>query len=260
MSANPYESPETVQNPLPRKSNLPSIVLQALVVVGILAGLVVLLLPATRTGGREAARRMQCSNHLKQIGLALQNYHDDYQSLPPPYITDADGKPMHSWRILILPYLGEKALYDRYDFNEPWNGPSNSKLHKETLRVFCCPSRPGKQSHTETSYVAVTGPETAWPGDKPVGLASLTDGTSNTILVVEVADSGIHWMQPRDLPMAQIPMSVKPKNGQGISSDHPNVALVVFADGHTTALTKNTPAEILRRLLTIADGEPIGDY
>jgi Protein of unknown function (DUF1559) len=260
MSANPYDSPENVQSPLPRRSNLPRIAVQFALVVGILAFLFFLLLPVSRFGSREASRRMQCSNHLKQIGLALQNYHDDYQTLPPAYVADADGKPMHSWRVLILPYLGEKELYNKYDFSEPWNGPNNSKLHGELVHVFHCPSRSAPYENRDTNYVAVTGPETTWPGEKAVGLASLTDGTSNTILVVEMTESGIHWMEPRDLEMAQMPMAVNPKGGQGISSDHPNVALALFADGHIHALNTNTPADILRRLLTIADGESIGDY
>src|SRR5262249_35014844 len=114
-------------------------------------------------GAREAARRMQCSNNLKHIGLALPNYHDDYRSLPPAYIADAEGRPMHSWRVLILPYLEQKSLYDKYDFSEPWNGPNNSKLHDQIIQAFCCPSRPGKQPRTETSYVVVRGAKTAWP-------------------------------------------------------------------------------------------------
>jgi hypothetical protein len=259
MSANPYESPETVQTPAPAKSNLLRIGLWVLSVVGILLVLVALLLPAARFGTAESARRMQCSIHLKQIGLALQNYHDDYQSLPPAYIADAAGRPMHSWRVLILPYLEQKALYDKYDFNEPWNGPNNSKLHNE-LRVFCCPSRSAPYENRDTNYVVVAGTETAWPGDKAVGFGNITDGPSNTILVVEITNSGIHWMEPRDLDFAQMPMAVNPQHGRGISSAHPNVALVVFADGHTYALTTKTQPETVRRLLTIADGERIGDY
>jgi hypothetical protein len=210
--------------------------------------------------GPQPARRMQCSNHLKQIGLALQNYFDAYQSLPPAYIADRTGKPMHSWRVLILPYMERADLYKRYCFDEPWNGPNNSKLHNEIVEIFCCPSRPKEQPKTDTSYVAVMGEQTAWPDDKSIGLAAMTDGTSNTIMVVEVANSGIHWMEPRDLHILQIPMEINPPRGHGISSTHPNAALAVFADGHTAALTIKTPPEIIRRLLTIADGEPIGDY
>jgi hypothetical protein len=220
--------------------------------------LVMLLLPARRTAG-DAARRMQCSNQLKHIGLALQNYHDEHGAFPPAYIADAEGRPMHSWRVLILPFMEKTSLYDQYNFDEPWNGLNNSNLHKEKVGVFCCPSR-STQHENETSYVAVVGHGTAWPGEASTRFADLPDGAANTILVVEVAKSGIHWMEPRDLDFSHIPMAVNQKGSQGISSDHPNVALVVFADGHTTALTSNTPAQIIRRLLSIADGEPIGDY
>ena len=203
---------------------------------------------------------MQCSKLLKQIGLGLQNYHDFYGSFPPAHVADAQGKPMHSWRVLILPFMEHKPLYDKYRFDEPWDGPNNSKLHKEIVEVFCCPSRPKQQPRTETSYVAVVGPRTAWPGTKAVQLSDVIDGTSNTILVTEVTNSGIHWMEPRDLHVNQMPMAVNAERGQGISSPHPNVALAVYADGHTQQITKNTPTEILRALLTINGGEQIGDY
>src|SRR5262245_32034927 len=197
MSANPYQSPpkETVGYSPPPKTSLLRPVLWFFGVAGVLLLLVALLIPQPRMA-REAARRMQCSNHLKQIGLALQNYHDDYRSLPPAYVVNADGKPMHSWRVLILPYLERKDLYDKYDFNEPWNGPNNSKLHMEKMATFCCPSRSASMSKPETSYVVVIGAKTAWPGANGVGMPSMTDGTSNTIVVVEMANSGIHWMEP----------------------------------------------------------------
>jgi hypothetical protein len=104
------------------------------------------------------------------------------------------------------------------------------------------------------------GTQTAWPGDKAIGNASITDETYDTVLVVELADSGIHWMEPRDLHFDEIPMEVNPKGGRGISSEHPNVTLALFADGHTAAISNNTPGDIVRRLLTISDGEAVGDY
>jgi type II secretory pathway pseudopilin PulG len=260
MTTNPYESPENAAN-LPRqRSQLRKFPLQLLTIIGIIGLLGACLIPNLRRCAREAARRMQCSNNLKQIGLALQNYHDDHHSLPPAYIADSNGKPIHSWRVLILPYLERKALYDKYSFDEPWDGPNNSKLHDEIVHVFCCPSRPGQQTKTQTSYVAVVGASTAWPDDKAISLADIKDGTSNTVVVVEMEKSGIHWMEPRDLNFDQIPMAVNPQNGRGISSDHPGVAMAVFLDGHTYALTKDTPSETVRRLLTIADGEQAGDY
>lgn len=210
--------------------------------------------------GPKPARRMQCGNHLKQIGIALHNYHDVYGSFPPPLVTDANGKPMHSWRMLILPFCESKSVYDRYDFSEPWDGPNNSKLAAEMPDCFRCPARSEKQPKSETSYAVVTGPQTMWPGERATKISDIADKTSDTIMVVEVADSGIHWMEPRDLHVAQMPMAINPARGQGISSPHAGVALAVYADGHSQALTSNTPPEILPALLTIAGGETIGDY
>jgi len=76
----------------------------------------------------EANRYAQCKGKLKQLGLALFNYHEDYGSFPPAYIADTNGNPMHSWRLLLLPYMDEPELYSLYNFSQPWNAPGNSKL------------------------------------------------------------------------------------------------------------------------------------
>ena len=115
--------------------------IELLVVIAIIAILVALLLPAVQQA-REAARRTQCKNNLKQIGIALHSYHDVYKTFPPAYIPDEDGKPMHSWRVLILPFIEQQALYEQYDFNEPWDGPNNSQLANVVISVYQCPSSP----------------------------------------------------------------------------------------------------------------------
>jgi prepilin-type processing-associated H-X9-DG protein len=109
-----------------------------------------------------------------------------------------------------------------------------------------------------TSYVAVVGPDTAWPGARSTKLGDITDGTSNTLLVVEVADSGIHWMEPRDLHVLQMAPTVNPQAGQGISSRHPGGAQASLADGSVRYLSEELSEEKLRALLTIAGGEPLG--
>ena len=100
-------------------------VVEGLVAVSIITILIALLLPATRSA-RPAARRTQCKNHLKQIGLALHNYHDAYGSFPPAFTTDADGRPLHSWRTLILPFGEHRTLYDTIDLSKPWDHPDNN--------------------------------------------------------------------------------------------------------------------------------------
>ena len=113
-------------------------------------------------GSRPAGKRSICLSNLKQIAIALHNYHDVYGSFPPAYVADKQGRPMHSWRVLILPYLEYAALYEQYRFDEPWNGPNNIKLVEHVPDVFQCPSNES-EGNTCTNYVAVIGPRTAWP-------------------------------------------------------------------------------------------------
>src|SRR5262245_49310958 len=120
MTTNPYESPtnpETGKLPQ-RKSDFPNLAVRLLVLVGILLLLVAMLLPGYRGGApREAARRMQCASNLRNIVVALHSYESTYGCLPPAYTIDADGKPLHSWRTLILPFIDQQLLYNQIDFS-----------------------------------------------------------------------------------------------------------------------------------------------
>ena len=215
-----------------------------------------MLLPAFQGEGTPR-RRSQCTNNLKQIGLGLQNYYDVFKCFPPVY-TDENGKPMHSWRVRILPFIEQRALYDRYDFNEPWNGPHNSLLAKEMPTCFRCPedkANPG----TNTDYVAIIGPETIWQPDHGTTFADIKDGSSQTIAVIEAAAAGINWMDPRDLPSAAVGKGVNPKQGQGISSLHPGAVIAMFADGHTQTIQENISLKTLKALFTKAGGEKLDE-
>ncbi len=235
--------------------------------IGLAAGLVLigaLLLPAGGRGSRTASRRSQCTKITSsKIGLALHTYYDTYNSFPPAYIADTNGRPMHSWRVLLLPYLDNAPLYAKYRFSEPWDGPNNRKLADKILPVFNCPSEvhgDGKSASTMTSYVAVVGPETAWPGGSSMTIRDIKDGTSTTLLVVEVANSGIYWMEPRDLHVVQMAPTINAKAGQGISSPHIGGAQVLMGDGAVRFVSDQTTAELIHGLLTINGKETIGDF
>lgn len=214
-----------------------------------------LLLPGVRRAP-EAARRAYCSNNLKQIGIALHSYHDAFGSFPPAYIADQNGKPMHSWRVLIMPFAEKNTIYKQYDFSEPWDGPHNRLLASQMPPYFACPPRYGNQG-TTTSYVAITGPGTAWPGTTCTTRDKITDGTANTLMVVEVENSGINWMEPKDFNAGHVSRGINPKAGQGISSMHPGGVNILFADGSVDFVPDSFPAKVLQAMLTIAGGEKI---
>ncbi len=224
------------------------ILVGAMIFMCVLLGiLVALLLPAVQAT-REAARRSHCTNELKLIGTALHNYHDTYKEFPPAYFADADGKPMHSWRVLILPFTEDpelKAVYDAYDFSEPWNGPKNRQLAARAAQAFRCPSDP--TSGEETNYLAVVGSETGWPGATSMNIRKISDGTSNTIAVIETADSGIHWMEPRDATFADAAVHA--------GSHHPGGYNTLFFDDSVHFFDRDTPPAVLNDFLTARGGE-----
>lgn len=207
-----------------------------------------LVLPAFSMA-RVNYRWASCKNDMRNLGLALQCYHDNYGSFPPAYIADSNGKPMHSWRVLILPYIERQDIYDQYRFDEPWDGPNNSQLHSERVSYYECPSD-SHATRTETSYLAITGPQTIWPGATSTKMSDIKDGPDNTILLVEAHNTGIHWMEPRDLDFANL---------STLSSTHHHgrhdFTNAVFADGHHQALPDTTSAKSLRAALTISGQE-----
>lgn len=223
----------------------------------IVAVLFALLMPVFQGPLREG-RWWECRSKIRVIGLGLLNYHDDYGCFPPAYIADENGRPMHSWRVLILPFLDQQALYHRYRFDEPWDGPNNSKLAEHGIWQFDCPS--AQSLRFATSYVAVTGPDTAWPGDRSTTRTDITDGASKTMLVVEVKNSGINWMEPRDLDLSQMAPTINSSSGKGISSAHvKRGAHVLFADGSVRFLHDSLSPSVLRAMLTRNGGETIDD-
>lgn len=224
--------------------------LAAVCVIGVL---VALLLPAVQAA-REAARRMQSSNHLKQLSLAVMNYHDTYGAFPPAVVKDANGTPLYSGRVLLLPFIEEKPLYDQFDKLQPWNGPANQPLTQRAPLVFMDPSAPSGVAG-QTDYLFVTGKGTAMEelaDGRTLRFIDIRDGTSNTLFMVEVKNSGINWAEPRDLDISQ-PMSLPAGN-------HPGGNLAVFIDGHTQMIPKTVPPEQIRAMATRSGEELIKDF
>jgi hypothetical protein len=138
---------------------------------------------------------VKTQNNLHQIAIAMHNYHDTYREFPPAYSTDEDGNPLLSWRVLILPFLGEGALYERFNLDEPWDSPDNLPLTDEVAKVYATLNTPPGM----TRYLTVRHPRSPFPGEEGLSFADITDGTSNTIMVVEANPSdAVVWTKPDD--------------------------------------------------------------
>ena len=240
---------------------------EVLVVVCVLLIMGAILLPAI-TSAQSAALRSECMTNLKEIQLALLNHESAKGSFPPAYVADATGKPMHSWRVLILPYLGETALYNKYNFNEPWNGPNNSKLAGQIPAAFRCPAHPKQNGapSSETHYFAIVDPATAWPNGAARPISQISDGTSKTIMVIEASGLATNWMEPRDVSLAEAVelLTTKPRSGHQHFEDgfltmtyyETSYRHVAFCDGSVHRMEQHFD-EIARSLLTAAGGEVI---
>ena len=207
-----------------------------------------MLLPAVQQV-RQAARRATAMNNGRQLMLALHNYAEAKGSLPPASSTDKNGKPLLSWRVHILPYLEEKALYEKFHLDEPWDSPHNKELIKDMPAVFENPqANPGRG---KTNFLGISGVAGMFGKVKGLKFSQFTDGTSNCIGVVDTNDDfAVDWTAPNDLD----PDKVDDLKG-ALEGNWPGDLILVFqADGSAHALSDMTN-EKLRELMNIKDGK-----
>jgi hypothetical protein len=201
---------------------------------------------------RQAASRMQSVNNLKQLALAMHNYHDANRTFPPAAIYDKDGKALLSWRVLLLPFLEQDMLFKEFRLNEAWDSPHNKKLLEKMPKVYALPGGKGQHKHG-TFYQVFHGKAAAFEGKSGLRIPDFTDGTSNTILVVEAARD-VPWTKPEDIPFD--PTKDVPKLG----GHFPNGFSAAFADGSVRFLQSGINKDTLKALVTRNGGEVVGGF
>jgi hypothetical protein len=209
--------------------------------------LIALLFPAYYALRSTAAREVSLNN-LKQLGLALHNYHDVYHCFPPAVVKDAKGIPLYSGRVLLLPFLDQETLYNSFDLAQAWDSPRNLPISRTALPVFVDPSGTSDSSG-RTDYLFVTGKDTLFEDGPRIPMSKVTDGLTNTIAMVEVKGFGVNWSQPRDFDISQ-PIWLPTGHYRGGN-------LVLFGDGSVRLLPGNlTPIQI-RALATRDGNDPV---
>jgi len=216
--------------------------------IGVLGAL---LLPAVQAA-REAARRTTSQNNLRQLTLALHSYAAVEGSFPPHATYDDQGRPLLSWRVHMLPYMGQTEIYEQFRLDEPWDSPHNQALIPQMPEVFLDASSTLTVAEGRTHYLGVVGARQAFSGDRRGrAFAEFTDGTSNTLLAVQAGDDkATIWTKPDDWAPGDAPQAAH--LGKSL---HPGGFLAAFADGSVQFLLAEIDGESLRGLTTIDGGE-----
>ena len=215
-----------------------------------------LLVPAVSVA-RSAAHKHTCRSNLERISQALFEYEAEHGTLPPAFIADATGRPMHSWRVLLLKYLDEEGLSVQYDMNQPWDSPHNLAIAKSMPAVFACPSAADARRLGESNYMVIVGPASLFPGKTAKAIADVQDDPSTTLAVVETPVNGVPWTQPVDLSIENMQFLINGQFGRELGSEHTGGAHAMMVDGAVYFLSDLIPADYLSGMTTIDGGELI---
>ena len=215
--------------------------------IAMIGAAVAFLLPAVNSA-RDAARRVQSTRNMRQIELAMLNYHSAKRRFPARAIFDDNGKPLLSWRVAILPYVEGKQLYKQFRLDEPWDSEHNKPLIAQMPRIY---RNPNREVDDKTNYLLPVGPG-LFGGDNGLRVTDIHDGTSKTVMLIEADESrAVIWTKPDDLD---------------VDLDHPRAGLgglrregilAGFCDGSVRMLRPAISDKTLKALFTYKGGEAI---
>ena len=226
-----------------------------------------LLFAIVRVGGQSVTQMTSSRDqslsvrNLQRIAEALNAYAADHGNYPPVATTDPSGKLLQSWRVLILPYLGEEDLYNEIDVKLGWDDPVNAVVLRQMPAVYRHPNSAAQGLYNQSAYYLVTGPGTLFPKSGALGPADIVDDPTQTILVIEAKPNSVSgsWAEPGDVDFSTL---------QGIIGGNPNTEVgglfedgvaMVTIDGRGHFLNSSTDPLILRSLITPRGGERLPD-
>lgn len=225
--------------------------------VTVVFGLSSYLLWPTFQGLKARRDRVASFNNLQRIAEALNAYAIEHGSYPPPVVSDASGKPLYSWRVLILEQLGEAYLAGKFRHDLAWDAAENVSVLSQCPSVFMSPTVNRTQVASSANYALITGTNTLFPSSGPLSPSQVADGRDRTLLVVEVEQAGGEWSQPWDIDIAKLNTKIGFGGIHAIGGNHVGGAAIAFADGTPGWLPEALSPALLRGLISPAGGEQI---
>lgn len=237
--------------------------------VGVGAAIAILIVLAVafvaiRYGGRGVntiitnRTRGQCIQNAEKIAKALNAYARDYGTYPPSITYAADGKKaMHSWRVLILPYLGYQSLYNRYDLDQPWDSTNNQSVVFDMPQEYRSPAAV-MVSGVESHYFLIAGPGTLFPNTGPLGPTSVVDSPAKTLLLVQAEGGPLlttQWTEPGDFDVTNTSLTI----GIDIGGSHAGGTTAATVDGRGHFLREDLEQGVMKALITPTGGEGLSD-
>jgi prepilin-type processing-associated H-X9-DG protein len=205
-------------------------------------------------GARSAARRAQSTNNLKQIGLALHNYHGEFGTFPPSAAFDRIGRPLHSWQAMILPYLERKDLFDRIHFAIPWDDPHNAEAYRTEFYVYQIPGITNTKDANGYALSHLAGNVHLLGGDARWTMKDVTDGEANTVMAGQVVSRFKPWGDPTNWRDPALGINRSP---EGFGSPFAGGANFLFVDGSVHFIKDTIDPRVLEALGTPKGGERV---